>query len=836
MTLKSILISVLIGVSWNAHSQQAIIKGKVTEAASGNPVPFANVRITGTTLGVTSDFDGYYSLPVGDKSLSITVSYIGFKPRTKTIDQKDEQGRLDFQLEEDVISLEDVVVYAGENPAFQILRSVVDNRKRNDKRSLEAYEYEVYTKIEIDVNHLTEKFRKGKVVRKITAVMDSIEQIAGDDGLPILPIFFSEAVSRYYYKRTPRLNKENILRTKVSGVGITDGTLVSQVIGSTFQEYNFYQNWLSIFSKDFASPIGAGWKGIYEYDLTDSLYVDGNFCYKLEFFPKREQDLAFKGTMWITKNEFAIQRIDAQIEKSANLNFIEKIKIQQENIKTEAGPWMPAKSRVLVDIGEVSEQSAGVLAKFYVSLKDIEVGKEKPDNFYFNPITMEEDVRKVDDSYWDQKRHEPLTQTELNVYSMIDTLKTIPVVKTYTDIIQTLGTGYLRVGDFDLGPYWIGFAFDDVEGIRTGIGGKTNIGFSDKWVLSGEVNIGFKDLELKYRGSADYILSRKPWTTVGFEHIKELDPVWVLNEDGFNNSLYIGFARWGELIQPFRHWENTIRFETTPLKGVTQKVNFKHQIFDPLAKTDFAYRIEPGNPSSAIGEGFRTSELNFETRISKDELFVVNENERLSLGPLKWPVIKLKYTVGFKGVLESNFDYHKVEFGVEKKLGMGVFGYSNLDVNSGYIFSQLPYPLLKAHTGNEFPFYFDFTYNLLNFFEFVSDRYVELKYNHHFEGFILNRIPLMKKLKWRLVGSFNMIAGDVREENQKVINVSISDVSGAKPLPFRTLDASRPYMEVGYGVENILKFFRVDAFHRLSYTGSPGTRDFGVKFGIQLIL
>lgn len=836
MKIKPILTSVLIGLACQALAQQITIKGKITEVASGNPVPFANIRITGTTKGVTTDFDGYYTLAVGSMEQSITVSYIGFKPRTKAIELLDEHGRLDFQLEEDVISLEDVVVYAGENPAFPILRNVLDNKKRNDKRSLDAYEYEVYTKIEIDINHLTEKFRQGKVVRKITSVIDSIEQIAGDDGLPILPIFFSEAVSRYYYNRTPRFNRENILRTKVSGVGITDGTLVSQVIGSTFQEYNFYQNWLNIFSKEFASPIGAGWKGIYEYDLTDSLYVDGNFCYKLEFFPKREHDLAFKGTMWITKDEFALQRIDAQVEKSANLNFIEKIKIQQENIKTDAGPWMPAKSRVLVDIGEINEQSAGVLAKFYVSLKDIEVNKEKPANFFFNPITMEEDVRKMDDSYWDQKRHEPLTQTELNVYSMIDTLKTIPVVKTYTDIIQTLGTGYLRVGDFDLGPYWIGFAFDDVEGIRTGIGGKTNIGFSDKWILSGEVNIGFKDLELKYRGSADYILSRKPWTTVGFEHIKELDPVWVLNDDGFNNSLYIGFARWGELIQPFRHWENTLRFETTPFKGITQKVNFKHQIFDPLAKTEFGYKLEPGDASSGIGTGFKTSEFNFETRISKDELFVVNENERLSLGPLRWPVVRLKYTVGFKGMMESDFDYHKLELGIEKKIGMGVLGYSNLDMNSGYIFSQLPYPLLKAHTGNEFPFYFDFTYNLLNFFEFVSDRYVEVKYNHHFEGFILNRIPLMKRLKWRLVGSFNMIAGDVREENKGAINVTKTDANDIETLPFQTLDASRPYIEVGYGVENILKFFRVDAFHRLTYTGSANARDFGVKFGIQLIL
>lgn len=834
MINKFILFFLCWIVSQTAFSQTTVVSGKIIESASGNPIPFANVLVIGTSKGITSDFDGNYSLTYSGAIDSISISYIGFQTRGKNVVSGQNQ-QIDFQLEEDVVSLEEVVVYSGENPAFTILRNVVSNRKNNDKRSLDAYEYESYTKIEIDINHLTEKFRNGKIIKKVTSVLDSIEQIAGDDGLPIMPIFFSEAVSNYYYKKNPTLFTENILRTKVSGVGITDGTLVSQVVGSTFQEYNFYQNSLNILAKDFASPIGVGWKMNYEYYLEDSLFVDHDFCYRLEFFPKRKNDLAFHGTVWITKEDFAIKRIDAQIEKSANLNFIEKIKIQQENIKTEAGPWLPLKSRVLVDIAEPNEESAGILTKFYVSLKDIEVNKDRPSKFYFNPITMDEDVRKNDNAFWEQKRHDPLSSTEIHVYDMIDTLKTIPVIKTYTDIFQTLSTGYFKAGKVDIGPYWIGLAYDDVEGVRTGMGLKTNISFSNKWILSGDINIGLKDEELKYRAGVDYIVSRKPWTTIGFEHIKELDPVWVLNDDGFNNSLYIGFARWGELVQPFRHWENTFRFETSPLKGITQKINFKQQTFNPLAKTNFSYNLEPGSSSSNTAQDFKTSEINFETRISKDELFVINDNDRISLGPLKWPIVKLKYTLGLNNVLDSDFDYHKLELGVEKKFGLGLLGNSNLDVNGGYIFSQLPYPLLKAHTGNEFAFYFDFTYNLLNFFEFVSDHYVEVKYNHHFEGFILNRIPLLRKLKWRMIGSFNMIAGGVREENLSDINTIQIDEGGTS-LPFQALEPSTPYMEVGYGIENIFKFFRVDAFHRLTYRGGTNTSDFGLKFSLQLIL
>ncbi len=791
--------------------------------------------VVGTTLGTTTNFDGIYHLELRSKSDSLSVSYIGFKPKSKKIISNKNQT-INFQLEENVLNLENVVVLAGENPAFPIMRNVIKNKKLNDKNALNAYQYEAYTKIELDVNHITENFKKKKIIRKITAVLDSIEQIAGEDGLPILPVFISEAISNYYYKKNPKLTYEAIIRTKLSGVGVTDGSLTSQVIGSTFQQYNFYSNWLNVFSKNFASPIGNGWKSNYEYDLVDSVYIDDSFCYRFEFWPKRSQDLAFKGSMWITKEEYALKQIDASVEKSANLNFIEKIKIQQKNVKTSAGPWLPSKTRVLVDIAEVTKQTAGILAKFYVSLKDIKVNEPKNDKFYENPIDFNVDMRKIDDDYWVTNRHDPLTPTELNVFSMIDTLKSIPIIKTYTDVIQLLGSGHLKLGIFDIGPYWSMYSKNDVEGVRLGFGARTNIGFSNKWILSGFGSYGFRDEEWKFRGKVERIISRRPWTTVSVEHVKELDPIWVLNDDDFNNSAYIGFARWGTLTEPFRHYESTIKFQTVLFKGFTQSIKLKQQSFEALSKTNFNYNIEPGNPNSPTASYFNTTEIVLESRISRDELFVINDNQRVSLGSIKWPIIKVKYTLGLKDVFESNFNYHKLELGIEKKLRMGVFGYSKVNIDGGYIFSQLPYPLLKVHRGNEFAAYFDFTFNLLNFFEFTSDRYVELRYRHHFEGLILNRIPLMKKLKWRLLANFNMITGGVRPENEADINALVTDSNGNQTLPFSTFDEGKPYMEVGYGIENIFKVFRISAFHRLTYTEVPRAQNFGIKFGFQLIL
>src|SRR5690606_15684781 len=235
-----------------------------------------------------------------------------------------------------------------------ILRKVVRRKNENDKRKLSAYEYDTYTKIEVDVDNMSEKFRSRKVIRKITQVLDSVERIAGEDGKPILPIFISESVSRFYYRTDPQLRLEKILKSKINGLGIQDGTLVTQFVGASFQEYNFYQNWLNILTKEFVSPIADGWRLYYNYDLTDSLFIGDDFCYRLDFFPKSPQDLAFSGTLWITRDDWALKQIDASVGRQANLNFVEKITIQQELTRTSAGAWIPLKNRVLIDISELT--------------------------------------------------------------------------------------------------------------------------------------------------------------------------------------------------------------------------------------------------------------------------------------------------------------------------------------------------------------------------------------------------------------------------------------------------------------------------------------------------
>ncbi len=814
-------------------AQETVIRGKVTDANSGDPLPFVNVVFQNTTIGVSTDFDGNFELKTSSPTDTLIASYIGYQSRKKSIVRGKTQT-VNFQLDEDVTRLQEIVVRPGENPAFEILRSVIKNKNANDKRKYSAYEYDTYTKVEIDVDNISDKMRDRKVMKKITQVLDSIDRIAGEDGKPILPLFISESVSKFYYRENPSLKYENILKSKVNGIGIQDGTLVTQLVGSSFQEYNFYQNWLNILNKEFVSPIADGWRLYYDYDLMDSVFLGDHFCYRLDFFPRSPQDLAFTGTMWVTKNEFALKQIEVTVGKQANLNFIEKIKIQQELERADGGAWLPSKNRVLIDISELSNSSAGMLAKFYTSNRNFIVNKPHAVTFYQHPIKMAEDARlNEDESYWDGLRHDPLSETEKNVYRMIDTLQSIPVVRTYTDIVKTVVNGYYNAGKIYIGPY-VGFvAYNNIEGFRLQGGIKTSMSFSKKWVLRGQIGYGFDDERIKYTASAERIFSRNRWTSVSLRTRSDIGRVGIDEEALSDNYIFLAAQRWGNIRRGYYFKEHRLNSQRELFKGFTQRVVFRHATFEPTFP--FAYTFDPEDPGQQVRQSYTNAEMIIESRYARDELFIIDDNDRISLGTTRSPIIVARFTRGFSDIKGSDFDYTKLRLSMYKRLRFGPLGIGKVNLIGEYVFDPLPYPLLSLHLGNQTPIYTSVTYNLMDFGEFVSDRYVSLNYQHHFEGLLLNRVPLLRKLKWRLVATANVLYGGMSDMNRRLVVDSPDDPEGK----FRPgyMKRGLPYVELGYGVENIFKFLRVDFVHRLTYLdGYPDARRFGILFSGQFSL
>ncbi|MEM6297374.1 MAG: DUF5686 family protein [Bacteroidota bacterium] len=809
-----------------------VITGKVTDNETGDAIPFAHVFFEGLGIGSVTNFDGFYELSTTESVLdSVTVSYVGYTTK-KFLIQPNQTQTLNVRLNPESAILDEVVIVAREyeNPAWAILRNVVDNKAKNDKRKLEGYQYDSYNKIEIDVDNITEKFKKRKVVQQIISVVDSIQSMVGEDGKPILPVFISESVSEFYYRKNPIKTKERILKTRVKGIGIEDGSIVSQLIGSTYQDYNFYENWMTFTDKDFVSPIADSWRAFYDYKLIkEHILVDSIPCARIEFSPRSPQDLAFTGTMWITEDDFALKQIDITVGKSANLNFIEKIKLQQSYarvIQEADTAWLPAKTRLLIDVGEIRDDWAGMLAKVYSSNDSFVINQPKPNKFFEEEVEVAEDFRLSDDAFWEAERPEALTPEERNMYRAVDTIKNLPMVKTYIEIADIFINGYKKVGKLDVGGYIYAYANNNIEGNRFQLKVRTNADFSKKLILFGSGVYGTRDRRFKYSGGFTYLFARKPWTKFGSSYTKDIQQVAFFTEDfrNSNNHLFKATTRWGDLDnnRPFLHEERDVFAQTDIVRGVTQKVSLRNQEFDPL----FAFEFLDPKDLDTRRNRFTTTELSFETRISFREHFVFTENDRISLGSGDRPVFTFRYTLGMDDFLGSDLSYQKFDMRVDHAFRLGLFGRTEYRVSAGYIPSTVPYPLLRTHLGNESIIFNAASFNLMDYFEFVSDTYASVRLVHRFEGFFFNRVPLFRKLKWRSFVESNVLFGGVRDENIALIPETDA---AENPIPtFGTL-GNAPYVEISYGIENIFKFIRVQALHRLTYLEGRNASPFGVK-------
>ncbi len=828
--LKKYIFFLILLFSVQALKAQIRISGKVSDAKTGEALPFVSVYIKNTSIGTTTDINGAFNIKLSKAPDSLTVSYVGYLTLSKAVKQGVAVQDIQFKLETASHKLQEVVIRPGENPAWPIMRRVVEHKKVNDKRKLTAYQYEAYTKMQFDVDNLTQKKRRPGIKSAITAVVDTAMFIKGEDGKKVLPFFISESLSDYYYNRDPKKTKEVIKASKISGIGIQDGNLVAQVIGTSYQDYNFYQNWVSVLQKDFISPIADGWKGYYEYELLDSMYVGEEWCYKIKVDQKRPQDLAFNGHIWIAEDSYALRKIDVTVSKTANINFVESIHLMQESLPTDAGAWLPVKTEVKMKIAKLSESRPGVFAKVSTSARNIVVNQPHKNNFFDEPITLAQKANTSTEEFWQQNRHDTLSTADKQIYATIDSIKSSPKVARFTIIATVLATGYKKIGKISLGPYPYTYAYNNIEGHRLQAGFKTNASFSDKWEFGGYAAYGTDDQKLKYGANARYIITRKHWSEVGVSHKEDLQQVGLMSERLMSSPFFMGFSRFGTLRRPILVTETNAYLQRELFRGVTQRIGISNRQFNP--RYDFAYKDAEAEGQQLIGK-FRTTEISYFARIAKNEVFVQNDNDRISLGNGSRPIFTLKYTLGLNNAIGSTLSYQRADVGMSQEFLMGRLGKTRYRIDAGKIFSAVPYPLLEVHTGNETPFYYDQTYQLMNYFEFASDAFASLRYEQYFEGLLLNRLPLIKKLKWRTLASTNILYGNLSQKN-----IAMLSPIGINGTPQETFAAftDKPYIEVGYGIENIFKVLRVDAFHRLTYLDNPGARKFGLKFSVQFKL
>ena len=813
---KVLLFFAWIFFSFTAYCQTTVT-GKVLDADTREPLPFVNIGFKGTKSGTSSDVDGNFTLTTTERTDSILASYIGYVKAGRAVKQGVSQT-LNIALKPDVVSLAEVVIKPGENPAHRILRGVIRNKDANDREKLDAYQYEAYNKIEFDLNNIPEDFKNKKVFKPFKFIFENIDS-SGIGEKPYLPIIMTESLSDYYYKRKPKQKKEIIKATKISGV---ENESVSQFMGDMYQQVNIYDNNILVFGKNFVSPISDNGLFYYRYYLIDSLFQGNTYVYHLQFKPKRKQELTFSGNMWIADTSFAVKRLEMSIAEDANINFVNMLNVVQEYERADT-TWMPLKDKLVIDFS-VRDKQIGIYGRKTTSYKNIIINKPKEDEFYSRTdnLIVEQDAYKKDETFWAKARHDSLSKNEKKIYKMVDTLQTLPIYKTYVDIITIFVTGYKVVGKFEFGPYFNTLSFNSVEGARLRIGGRTSNEFSRWHELNGYLAYGFKDERYKYSVGFRSFLTKKPRQLVGGSYKDDYEILGQSQNAFTQDNILASLLRRVPLTKLTAVNQVMGFYERDWFDGFNNRLTLVNRKMTPVK--DFRYEYYQNDSVIGFKKNIVTSELRFSTRFAYDEKYIEGEFSRTSLGS-KWPITQIQYTLGLSEVFSSDYNYHKLNINIIDRFRINPLGYTDYVLEYGKIFGSLPYPLMELHGGNETYTYDPFAYNMMNYYEFVSDEYASVSVFHHFDGFFLNKIPLLRKLKWREVVTGKALIGTVSKKSKEVLIF---------PETLTSLNKG-PYYEAGVGIENIFKVFRVDALWRLSYLDRPNISKFGIRGSLQLI-
>jgi len=812
----SFILIIVSCVGYKSIAQKTIVKGIITDASTKEHVPFVNISFLGTSVGTISESNGNFYLETNISIDSLSISYIGYETQVFKIG-KGKTTQLNINLKPVDMALGEITVFAGENPAHRIFRNIIKNKKKNNPEKLEYFRCEVYNKLQLDLNNITDKFQNRRVFKKFQFVFD-MKDTSGVLGKSYLPVFLSENYSQYYYQKRPERRKEIIIANKISGI---ENKSYSEFTGQMYIDVNMYNNYIDVFGKQFVSPLSNFGLMTYKYFLEDSTFIDNKWCYNITYKPRRKQERTFYGNFWVNDSTWAIVKINARISSDVNINYVKDLILEHEFDLFFDSVWFKTKDKLLVDIN-LLDKSQGFFGRKLTTYKNLNINK--PDSaklFSSNKVHEAVIIDTIPDddlAYWNSVRPEKLSEKEEQIYEMVDSVKNVPIFRTFTDLIYLFIYGYYTHNNFEYGPYFKTYSFNPIEGNRVRVGGRTSNAFSTNLMLYGHIAYGTKDNEIKYGMGALYMINKNPRFTIDLYYENDLallgQSVNAFSEDNILASILA--------IRPNDNLLNLERYrlelEKEWFTGFSNTIRLFYGTLLPSNKIPFK-----NSTTNQSWSNLMACEVSLKTRFAFNEKVLSGEFERVSLGT-PYPVIDLDFTAGFKGVFNSDFEYYRTSIKITQNIDAGLFGYFKYAVGFGKIWGEVPFPLLYLHEGNETYALDAEAFNLLNYYELGSDFYQSIYLEHKFQGLFFNKIPLFRKLKWREVVQMKVLNGNITEKNKHVWD-----------LPSSLSGIDKPYIEVGVGIENIFKLIRIDAMWRLSNLEKDDIQKFGVKAKLQFI-
>jgi Family of unknown function (DUF5686)/CarboxypepD_reg-like domain len=819
---KNFLLLLLFLVAFTSVVfSQTKVSGVVVDELN-KPIPFANIAFKNSSEGVVSSEDGVFYLESKNSYKTIIITSVGYSDREIDL-EKAVNYTMKIQLKE-IQTLNEVVIYKGktskkDNPALAILRKIWERRRKNGLNMFEQYQMEKYEKIEFDMNSIDSAYMKNKLFKGMEFIFKQVDT-SKITGKTYLPIFINEALVDVYGDNKLKKVKEKTKANKTSGFNGNQQILA--FVNDLYTDFDIYDNHLNFFDKSFTGPLSTTGIDVYNYVLRDTAYIDNKRCFNIVFYPRRKNELTFKGDFWVSDTTYAIKKINMAATRSANINWVKDIYIEQEFEVMNDSIFLMTKDYMMTDFAlNKKEDSKGIYGKRTSLYRNHQFNVSKPEKFYKEEVNyLDKDVYNKSEDYWEKNRFESLTKDEKGVYKMLDTLQTVKKFKQLYSLVEIVDSGYLNFGNIDYGSLYSVIGQNSVEGLRLRAGARTYFGPNDPWRLQGYLAYGFKDDKFKYGFTGKWMLNPKNRFIISAGNRRDIEQMGAsltttndIVGRSFASSALIVVGSNNKLTNVNL---SNIEFEMEPIKNLTFLAGVSYRTLIS-ASPEFSLDYYTDLSQTKIQSQVKQSEVNFQVEYTPKRIPVAFGVERYNADS-PFTTIWMTYSQGFKNLFSSDFNYKKLQLYYKQPIIIGPLGRSDMTIEAGKTFGYIPLGLMSVVPGNQSIFNIANTFNNLQFYEFVTDQYVTFKWDHDFHGRFFARIPFMRKLNWRENIGFRSVYGTVSDDNRAI---------NASGLVYNAPD--KVYWEYSAGVGNIFKLLRVDFSWRGSYLEMPDANKFAVK-------
>lgn len=826
--------------------QVSHIKGMVIDSIDGGPLPYASVLWKGSDKGTITDENGKFSLSVSGKNVVLEISFLGYEPKqVKVASGKTENLRI--ALAPSNIVLNEIVVKPGreryrrrDNPAVRFVKQVIERRESNAPRNHDYYSYDQYEKVVFAMNEFQPKEKKNGKFNFVKDFIDTLEI-----GTTILPVSEKERVEKVYYRNSPRSEKRLVKGSKSSGVDeIFSRDGIQQFLDEAFQEVDIFQNNIPLFLQRFVSPLSAIGPGFYKYYLLDTLEVAGKPCVDLGFVPFNSESFGFTGHLFVALDStYFVKRVILNVAKDINLNFVSGMTIEQTFERTPDNTRLLTKDDIRVNF-KLSEKSKGMYAQRLILYENHSFlpppGQEARIFEESAPVIIQQEAYNRKEDFWESNRPELARKKNPNtVEKLMARFRSVPLFYITEKVVTTLVSGYIptnkdpRKNKFDLGPMNSTINGNAIEGARFRVGGGTTPVFNKHWFLEGYAAYGTRDHKLKYDGLVEY--SFRPRSTYRLEfpiHSLRFEYMYDINKLGQNYM----YTSKDNVMLAIRRKKDTRATYLRRAEFTYTREHYNGFSYGLVLRNfrEYATPYAPFNRFGADGNvvpvsHYDMTELEVKLRYGKDEKFYQTRTQRV---PITYDalIFNLSHVMAKKGLLGSSYTYQRTDIGMQKRFWFSAFGYLDVILKAGKIWNKVPYPLLILPNANLTYTIQTETYTNMNAMEFINDEYASWDITYYMNGNLFNRIPLIKKLKWREVFCFRGLWGHLTDKNNPAYGGE-----GLYQFPSETSALGRtPYMEASVGIENIFKFLRIDYVWRLNYRSNPDIQKSGIRCTMRL--